>query len=250
MNLTSHTIFITGGTSGIGLALAKAFADLGNKVIICGRTPEKLKTALECDSRLSGFTVDITDIEASSHILNEFARNNWHPSILINNAGIASSGKFLVDDKNYLNEHISRQIKTNLEAPMRLCVEFLPLLRKHKEAAIINVTSGLAITPTGSSAVYCASKAALRSFTKSLRYQMEYAGENIKVVEILPPISDTDMASRSNSYKMPSEQVAREVINGLMRGVNEIRIGKVRLLYMINRISPWLADKLMKSGWW
>lgn len=250
MNLTSHTIFITGGTSGIGLALAKVFSNLGNKVIVCGLTEEKVQAALETDPRLFGFVADITTSDAVSHILNILAKNNWHPSILINNAGIADSIKLLSDDMSYINDHISSHIKTNIEAPMRLCAAFLPLLKQHKEAAIINITSGLAITPTGSAAVYCATKAALKSFTKSLRYQIEYAGENIKIIEVLPPIVDTDMTKNSKRPKMSPEQVAQEVIKGLKHDLNEIRIGKVRLLHAINRISPWVADRIMQRVGW
>lgn len=248
MNLTNHTVFITGGTAGIGLALATAFAELGNKVIICGRDPDKLQTALDADHRLAGFACDVSATGATQHILNDLATNNWHPSILINNAGVGMSVDLLHDDQNHLADQVSRQIQTNIQAPMLLSIAFLPLLRQHKESAIINVTSGLAITPTKSTPIYCATKAALRSFTKTLRYQVEHDGENIKIIEVLPPLVDTDMTRRSTRSKISPQQVAQEVIDGLKRNRKEIHVGKVRLLKTVYSVSPALAARLMR-GW-
>ncbi len=248
MNITNHTIFITGGTAGIGLALATAFADLKNKVIICGRDPVKLQKALDADPRLLGFICDIGDPGVVEYILRELAKNNWHPSILINNAGIGMSVDLLSDDPAHLAEQVSSQLRINVEAPILLSIAFLPLLKKHKEAAIINITSGLAISPTKSTPIYCATKAALRSFTKTLRYQMEHAGENIKVIEVLPPLVDTDMTIRSERSKISPKQLAKEVIEGLRRGSKEIHVGKVRLLKIVHSISPSLADRVMR-GW-
>lgn len=248
MNLTNHTIFITGGTAGIGLALATAFADLENKVIICGRDPAKLRAALDADPRLSGFTVDVASPNAAEHILRELAKNNWQPSILINNAGVGMSVDILSDKHDHLNKQVLNQLRTNIEAPMLLAIAFIPLLKQHKESAIINVTSGLAIAPTKSTPIYCATKAALRSFTKALRYQVEHAGENIKVVEVLPPLVDTDMTKRSTRAKISPQQVAKEVIEGLRRNRKEIHVGKVRLLHAIHSVSPALAARLMR-GW-
>lgn len=247
MNLTNHTIFITGGTAGIGLALATAFADLNNKVIICGRDPSKLQAALNADPRLLGFTCDVSAPDAARNILSTLAKNNWHPSMLINNAGVGMSVDLLSDNHSHLAEQVSSQIQTNIQAPMLLSIAFLPLLKKHKESAIINVTSGLAIVPTKSSPIYCATKAALRSFTKVLRYQMEHAGENIKIVEVLPPLVDTEMTKRNTRSKISPEQVAKEVIEGLQRNRKEIYVGKVRLLNAVHSASPALAARLMRG---
>lgn len=247
MNLSNHTIFITGGTAGIGLALATAFADLGNKVIICGRDPAKLQDALDADPRLSGFVSDVTAPSATEYILGELAKNNWQPSILINNAGVGMSVDLLADDHGHLAQQVSSQIQTNLQAPMLLSIAFLPLLKKHKESAIINITSGLAIVPTKSTPIYCATKAALRAFTRALRYQIEHAGESIRVIEVLPPLVDTYMTRRSTRSKISPEQVAKEVIEGLKRNRKEIYVGKTWLLNKIYNISPTLAARLMRG---
>jgi len=248
MNLTNHTIFITGGASGIGLALAIAFSNLGNQVIICGRDAQKLQTALAQNPSLKGFVADVAAANASSHILKTLAKNDWYPSILINNAGVAASTCFISDDPTWISAEITNQIRTNLEAPMRLALAFIPLLKKHKEAAIINVTSGLAIAPRKSSPIYCATKAALRAFTKALRYQMDHAKTNIHVVEILPPVVGTDMTKNSSHSKMPIEKFTKEVISKLKRGHKEIYVGKVKLLKLVHSISPSLVERVMR-GW-
>lgn len=247
MNLTNHTVFITGGTAGIGLALASAFSNLGNKVIICGRDPAKLKSALDLDPRLCGFAADITEPGAPKFIIDTLAKNNWQPSILINNAGVGMSVDLFKDEESHLITQVYDQIKTNLQAPMLLAIAFLPLLRQHKESAIINITSGLAITPTRSSPIYCATKAALRAFTIATRYQAKHICKNIKVIEVLPPLVDTYMTRRSTRSKISPEQVAKEVIQGLRKNREEIYVGKTLLLKIIHSISPKLAARIIRG---
>lgn len=247
MDLSNHTVFITGGTSGIGLALATSFADLGNKVIICGRDPNKLNIALKNDPRLLGFIVDITKPGAIQIIMDALLQNHWRPSILINNAGVGMSVDLQKDDYIHLEHQISSQIQTNLQAPMLLAVAFIPLLKMHRESIIINITSGFAIVPTKSTPIYCATKAALRAFTRVLRYQLEDAKENIRVIEVLPPLVDTYMTRRSIRSKIPPQQVAKEVIIGLTHGYKEIYVGKTQLLKVIHAICPSLAAKLMRG---
>jgi short-subunit dehydrogenase len=248
MNLINHTVFITGGSSGLGLALAKNFAALGNKVIICGRNAQKLQAVLDQNERFVGIVADITAPKAIYYILNILAKNNWYPSIIVNNAGCGASIDILSGNADHFIVHASNQIQTNIQAPMNLVVAFLPILKMHPNAAIINITSGLAISPKKSSPIYCATKAALRAFTKSLRYQIEDAKLNIRVMEVLPPVVDTPMtASNSSHSKITSEEVAQDVINGLLQNKKEVYVGKVWLLKMVHSISPSLADMIMRN---
>ena len=247
MNLTNHTVFITGGSSGIGLALAKNFADLGNKVIICGRNAQKLQAVLNQDERLWGVVADITDPNSIYYILNILAKNNWHPSILVNNAGCGAFIDIFSGDVSHFMTQTSNQIQTNIQAPMNLVVAFLPLLKMHSAAAIINITSGLAISPKKSAPIYCATKAALRAFTKSLRYQIEDSGFNIRVMEVLPPVVDTPMTLGTTHSKITPEEVAQDVINGLAQERKEVYVGKVLLLKIVHSISPSLADIIMRN---
>ncbi|HSF11623.1 MAG TPA: SDR family NAD(P)-dependent oxidoreductase, partial [Erythrobacter sp.] len=132
----------------------------------------------------------------------------------------------------------------NLAAPIRLITALLPRLRTRPEAAIINVTSGLAIAPNTASSVYCASKAGLRSYTMALRAQL--AGEPIHVIEALPPVVDTQMTAGRPNKKMSPEECARQIIAALENGHDEANVGMVKILRAVYSISPALARSVMR----
>ena len=133
----------------------------------------------------------------------------------------------------------------NLSAPIRLITALLPRLRARPEAAIVNVTSGLAIAPNTASSVYCASKAGLRSYTMALRAQL--AGEPMLVVEALPPVVDTQMTADRDMSKMPPQECARQIIAALEGGRAEANVGMVKLLRAVYSLSPALARRVMRS---
>lgn len=121
-----------------------------------------------------------------------------------------------------------------------------PKLLEKKEAAIVNVSSGLGLVPKESAPVYCASKAGLHIFSKSLRYQLE--STNVKLFEIIPSLVDTDMTKGRGKGKLIPEQLVEEFWKNFVKDKYEIKIGKVKLLHLINRISPKLAESIMKKG--
>lgn len=243
MNLSGHTVLITGGGTGIGLALAKAFLDLRNTVIVCGRSAERLAAVGNKHPRIRTIQCDIRNKNDIEQVLEKTKRDFGGVSILINNAGIMYDYNFFRDDDT--PGKIENEIGTNLLGPLRLTKMFLPLLMEQPEAAIVNVTSGLAIVPEESSIVYCATKAAMHSFTKSLRYQLEHTP--VKVFEILPPLVDTEMARTRTKDKISPEALAKEAIAGLKKDNYEIRIGLVKALVWINRLFPSLAHKLLRG---
>jgi uncharacterized oxidoreductase len=122
----------------------------------------------------------------------------------------------------------------------------LPVLLRNENSAIVNVSSGLAISPKKSAPVYCATKAAIHNFTKAFRYQME--GTNVKVFEILPPIVETPMTEGRGKNKISSEELVNEFMNDFKKNKEESYIGKSKLLKFINRISPKLSDRILKNG--
>jgi uncharacterized oxidoreductase len=174
------------------------------------------------------------------------ALGNRPLDILINNAGLGVAH----DVRNALPDPDAADgcLYANLLAPVRLITALLPRLRARTpaapEAAIINVTSGLAIAPNTASAVYCASKAGLRSYTMSLRAQL--AAEPIRVIEALPPVVDTQMTADRASSKMPPEECAREIIAALERGQDEANVGMVKILRAVYSVSPALARSVMR----
>src|SRR5579864_8341907 len=182
MKLTGHTVLITGGASGIGLAFAKRFLTAGNDVIICGRQADKLRDAVAKHGSLHTRVCDTADpaqrIELSAWAFREFPQLD----VLVNNAGI--------QQRLQLGERsewpvVHREIAANFESHVHLATLFIPALRARQHPAIINVTSGLAFVPLAAVPIYCATKAAMRSFTLSLRQQL--ANTPIEVIEIIPP---------------------------------------------------------------
>lgn len=229
MKITENTILITGGATGIGLALAEAFLREGNQVIICGRREKKLQ---EAKSKFPSLQVRICDISKNSEreTLFQWATNTF-PSLnlLINNAGIQKEvdlRKGTVDLSGNENED---EIDINLKAPIHLCAMFIPHLMKQKEATIVNITSGLAFTPLAVVPIYCATKAALHSFSQSLRHQLR--NTSIKVFEVVPPMVDTelDRGARQNREQenvgISPVEVAEAALLGMKEDQVEIVVG-------------------------
>jgi uncharacterized oxidoreductase len=199
MNTTGNTILITGGTSGIGLAFAERFNAAGNKVIITGRRSERLAAIAE---KFPGVITKVSDVaEAAQRLeLAGWIKEN-HPEInmLINNAGI----QLLADLKAPVDlTRLQLETETNFIAPVHLATLFVPLLQGKANAAIVNITSGLAFAPLAAMPVYCATKAAMHSFSLSLRYQLKDTG--IKVFEIAPPAVDTELGHDRRADKSES----------------------------------------------
>lgn len=222
MNLSGNTILITGGASGIGLALAERFLREGNEVIIVGRREEKLKEAKnkfpELHTKVYDISKDTDRLSLFDWIKSEFPNIN----VLVNNAGIQQRVNLLnpTNDWSYYNNEIS----TNLEAPIHLCMLFAPLLKNKENSNIINISSGLAIAPGVWVPIYSATKAAIHSFTMSMRYQLTKA--KINVIEVLPPAVNTDLGGVGlHTFGVSLDDFADAVFNGLENGDLEIGYG-------------------------
>ncbi len=192
MNLANNTVLITGGGSGIGLALATRFSKAGSKVIICGRRREQLEAAKRECPELILIPCDLSSESERHTLFSRVSRDFPELNILINNAGIQNRPPALTEAQDW--EKHQQEIATNLEAPMHLSMLFIPHLLKQQTSAIINVSSGLAFLPLSFMATYCATKAALHSFTMSLRHQLSKTP--IKVIEVIPPMVNTDLGGK------------------------------------------------------
>ena len=187
MKLTHNTILITGGGSGIGRGLAEAFQALGNRVIIAGRRQHVLLEVTDANLGMASVTLDIDDPNAIQSFVEEVIE--FHPTlnVLINNAGI-------MRPENLKAQRVADAeaiITTNLLGPVRLTAALLPHLQKQPSSAIINVSSGLAFVPFPVTPTYSATKAALHSYTVSLRVQLQ--GTPVEIIEIIPPAVATDL---------------------------------------------------------
>jgi uncharacterized oxidoreductase len=189
MKISGNTVLITGGSMGIGFSLAEEFVKAGNEVIICGRREDKLTEAKAILPQLTTMVCDVAKAEDREALYNWAICKFPDLNILVNNAGIQRR----VDFKKGIEGVISKEdeVDINFKATIELSAWFIPEFLKRKEAAIINVSSGLGFIPIAFAPVYCATKAAVHSFSISLRHQLK--DTSIKVFEIIPPIVDTDL---------------------------------------------------------
>lgn len=240
MKQSKQTVLITGGGSGIGLALAKRFLDNDNTVIITGRNLAKLEKVKEEYPAIHIYQSDVTDDAAVRMLADDIEHTFSGLDVLINNAGIMK----LVDagnGKNDLQQQM-QEIDINFNSPIRMLHYFLPLLKKSKNAVLVNVSSGLAYVPFAQAPVYSATKSALHFWTKSIRPQLK--PHNIKVIELLPPVVDTPLAQGADIdgddtlKPMPPEKLADIFWKDYAKGKEEITPGISTALKIMSRLAP------------
>jgi uncharacterized oxidoreductase len=209
MNTTGNTILITGGGSGIGRGLAEAFHALGNQVIIAGRRKQALDETTAANSGMRSLVLDIEDASKIRSFAAQLARDYPKLNVLINNAGIMRPENLVAQQDDLADAEAI--ITTNLLGPIRLTAAVLPLLQKQPASAIMTVSSGLAFVPMAMTPTYCATKAAIHSYTLSLRYQLK--GTKTEVLELVPPYVATDlMGGASDPRAMPLDKFIAEVM--------------------------------------
>ncbi|HXC96637.1 MAG TPA: SDR family oxidoreductase [Edaphobacter sp.] len=211
MKPTGNTILITGGGSGIGRGLAEAFHKLGNKVIIAGRRQQLLDETTKANPGISSVTLNIEDPAAITAFARKLTADFPAVNVVILNAGIMRPESLLQSADTADAESI---VTTNLLGPIRLTAALLPHFQKQPSAAIVTVTSGLAFVPLALTPTYCATKAAIHSWTESLRYQLQ--STNIQVVELAPPYVQTELmgpGQAADPRAMPLKDFIDEVID-------------------------------------
>ena len=222
MNPTNNTILVTGGASGIGLALASRWLAAGNTVIVCGRRADKLR---EAQAQYPGLHTHVADVATAADrtALAAWATREFPAlNVLVNNAGVQNY--YSLTDETIAWETRRQELAINLDAPIHLSTLLLPHLRRQAGAAIVNVTSGLAFAPFVKVPVYCATKAALHSFTLSLRVQAAPLG--VRVLEIIPPAVNTDLGAPGlHTFGEPVDAFADAVVARLAAGEEEVGYG-------------------------
>lgn len=227
MKLSGNSILITGGATGIGFALASSFVRFGNKVMICGRREEKLKEAKEKLPGIETRKCDVTK-ETERRGLYEWVSANFSEmNMLVNNAGIQRFVDFRKGTEDLLGKE--DEVDTNLKAQMYMSAQFVSLLSKQKEAAIINISSGLGFIPLARYPVYSASKAAIHSFSISLRHQLRETP--IKVFELIfPTVKDTELKSKqlhvqNAGWGITAAEAVESAIEAIRNDTYEAAIG-------------------------
>src|ERR1017187_1133641 len=209
MNLSGNTILITGGGSGIGRGLAEAFHALDNQVIIAGRRKQALDDTTAANPGMKSIPLDIENPAAIRTFAAEISAAFPELNVLVNNAGIMRAENLLAQPEDLADAEAI--VTTNLLGPIRLTAARLPQLRKQPRSAIMNVSSGLAFLPLALTPTYCATKAAIHSYTLSLRYQLRET--TTEVLELVPPYVATDlMGGASDSRAMPLDRFIAEVM--------------------------------------
>ncbi|MCS3505417.1 SDR family oxidoreductase [Achromobacter sp. JUb104] len=240
MQMTGNTIFITGGTSGIGRALAEQFHSLGNKVIIAGRRQALLDEVAAAHPGIEGVALDISDAADIDRVAAQLIRDYPTLNVLINNAGIMPFD----DPSGRIDDAVSRQIlDTNLLGPIRLTSALIEHLKAQPRATIIHNTSVLAYVPIATNAVYSASKAALHSYALSQRFMLK--GTSVSVQEIAPPWVDTDLIKKSGDPRaMPLDAFIAETMKGLATDAPEVFVEAIRAL----RDNPGVGEHALIDG--
>jgi len=249
MQITQNTILITGGSSGIGFAMAEAFIKAGNNVIICGRRENKLQEARQKLPQLNIHVCDVSDRAQRENLFQEISTKFPEINVLVNNAGIQKETDFLSGANNLYDGE--NEIDTNFASIVQLSALFVPYFHKSgRECAIVNVTSGLAFIPLKIIPVYCATKAAIHSFSMTLRSQM--ADTNIKIFEIIPPIVKTELHRGEKAQKQAErgispERVAHATLKALKKNKYEKSVGQGGDLKVASRLAPHFFHRLLNK---
>lgn len=227
MKLSGNTIFITGGTSGIGRGLAEAFHQRGNKVIIAGRRQALLDEIARANPGIDTVVLDINDAQQIKDVAQQVIARHPGLNVVINNAGImpfddAASGD--LDDAQAVG-----LVTTNLLGPVRVSAAFVEHLKRQPDATLINNSSVLAFIPIAVTALYSATKAAIHSYSLSQRFMLR--DTSVKVLEIAPPWVDTDLIHKSGDPRaMPLDAFIAETLAKLETATTEVIVDGITAL--------------------
>lgn len=240
----SKTIVITGGAIGLGRELTRLYCDKGHNVIICGRTRSALEEVRAAHQNVTAVCADLAAPEGRRLFLDEIHALETAVDLLIHNAAL----QFAYDFKAGCIpvERVETELLVNLLAPMELTADLLPLLKQSEAGRIAFISSALGRVPKCSAPVYCASKAGLSTFARSLRYQLE--GSRVRVTEVIPDLIVTRMTSGRGDKALSAFEAASRIVAGLEKDRDEIRLGRVSKLYLLHRMVPSLAYRILKAA--
>jgi uncharacterized oxidoreductase len=255
MKLNHRTILITGGSAGIGLAFARRFLELGNEVIVTGRRQSVLDELKANYPKLHTIQNDVADPAQITILARRVKADYPKLDVLMNNAGIMLHKNLTLPAADL--DALTTEIDTNLAGVIRTTSAFMDILTANK-GTVINVSSGLAFVPLSSAPIYCATKAAVHSYTQSLRFQLEESG--IEVIELMPPAIKTalsaDLPEGGLVSLITTDELLRQTFAAFKKGRLEIRPGQANLLALMRRLAPgfmnrqlWKAsEKLVPAG--
>lgn len=243
MKIVGKHIVITGGASGIGLELVRQLYE-DNDISVIARPSSGLEKLKKNFAKVKVYEADFADLKSVEIAADLLVKSDKKIDILINNAAVQYTPHFLDDDFRF--ENIRREIDVNFTSVCTLIYLLMPPLLQSGPSMILNINSGLALVPKTSSAIYCATKGALNIFSQSLHHQLEHT--NIEVKQVFLPLVDTAMTKGRGKGKLPVEKAVHDIIQGMGKSGRTIDIGKVKILRLLQRLSPALAQRIMKAG--
>jgi uncharacterized oxidoreductase len=249
MNLSENTVLITGGSSGIGFEMAKEFLKRKNKVIITGRNEQKLQQAKEKLDGVVAIKSDVSNPDDIIELYKQVEKDFPDLNILINNAGIMWT--INLQNHKLSSTDLTKEFDINVKGTIWMNNAFLPLLKSKENSATVTVSSGLAFVPLPISPVYCSSKAALHSYTLSLREQLR--NTNIKVFELAPPATETELLADFNEEDMKGistmkvQAMVADFLKGFSNDKYEICPGQSSQLKFMSRYFPGFILKQMSK---
>lgn len=249
MNYANKNILITGGGRGIGFELAKLYSQKKANVAICGRCEETLSKAASSLTRETiTISADLSNDDAPLQIAQRVEESLGGLDLLINNAAIQLNYSLFDRPYSELKQDIELETDTNFTSVVKLTAACLPMLTQSKQGSIVNLSSGLAFAPKESAPVYCASKAALSNFSRTLRYQAESHAPHLTVTDVVLPIVDTDMTAGRGTGKIASSAAAKQIYKGVKSGREVVPVGKARMMDFMMRVSPNTVHKMLRSS--
>ncbi|OGX90866.1 SDR family oxidoreductase [Hymenobacter coccineus] len=249
MKLHQRTILLTGGTSGLGLEFARQLVALGNTVLVTGRDAAKLAQVQRELPQVHTFQSDVSDPAAIGQLYEQVTTQFPALSILLNNAG--EMRKLNLQDPTRNLHDVTRELDTNLAGPIRMVQQFLPHLLAQPTAAVLNVTSGLALVPYPLAPVYGATKAGLRSYTKALRVQLQ--GTRVRVFELIAPgaktpLNDAFVGDVREKDLMDPRPLIAQALRAMQRDKEEVYPGIATALRYLSRLAPGLLLRQLSKG--
>ena len=241
MKLTGRTILITGGSAGIGLAFALKFTELGNKVIVTGRRRAVLDEVQAKYPKLQTIQSDVADPAQIAALAVRVKKDFPRLDVLMNNAGIFLPKNLKVPASDL--DGLMAEVNINVGGVIRTTSALIDILTANR-GTVINVSSGLAFVPMPATPIYCATKAAIHSYTLSLRFQLEEAG--VEVIEIMPPAVKTDMTTEMverGASTISTDDLVKQSFSALKSGSLEIHPGQSKMLALLSRLAPGLINK-------
>ena len=242
MKLTDRTILITGGTAGIGLAFARKFLELGNQVIVTGRRQSTLEQLKASYPKLHTIQSDVADPAQIASLARRVKADYPKLDVLMNNAGIMIHRNLAVPAADLRG--LTTEVDINLGGVIRTTSAFIDILAANK-GTLINVSSGLAFVPLSSAPIYCATKAAVHSYTQSLRFQLEQSG--VEVIELMPPAVKTDLSADLPEGGLvaliSTDELLKQTFAAFKKDKLEIRPGQANLLALMRRLAPGFMNR-------